>query len=169
MRKGITHILAQANVYDEWFDEGAECVLIPIESYERARNYVGEMAKLNADGFDPACISEYDYSIIWLTDMPLIEEEFAKKIVVVDRNDMIDYDAEPHDGGVCGNEEDVRDLPEGYECITRGDMCNAYKESFSVTAHPKHTDVQMEAVIYYKELQDAPTLAEVLKKQEETS
>ena len=171
MKEGITHILAKVSVYDEWFDEGADCVLIPIEMMERAKQYAEQIERMKTEGLEPSRISEFNYEPIWLQQLPAISEEFAEKILVIDGNNFIDYEGavSPDDfNPVCNNEEDVEDN-RGGDLTTDCNLLNSWKDTFSVSCHVKHTDVEMEAIIYYTSLNEAPTLAEVLKKQEETA
>lgn len=160
MNKEITHILVKVNVYDEWFDEGADCALVPIDCLQTALAYLEEMKAMTEKGLDPAKVAEFNYSIIWLTRMPVVTDEFAKKIVVIDPNGFIDYEdcEEPYNS--------VEDVYDDFGGEVRADcaMLNTWKTSFSITANIKHTDIQMGGHIYYETLEDAPTLYEVMKK-----
>ena len=167
MKQGITHILTTANVYDEYMS-GPDSVIIPIHCLETAKKYAEEIRNMKERGLEPARISEFDWSPRWLAAMPRVTEELAKRILVIDHNDMIYYDLE-EENKVCSDIEEICDEqcdPDG-ELRMDCSMLNAWETSFSVTANVKHTEVKVDGIVYYSSLDEAPTLHEVMQKQKQ--
>jgi hypothetical protein len=164
MKDGITHILANANVYDEWYDEGANCVLLPIEYLEEVRKTRIELKRIKDEGLDVASISLYACPT-WIDVLPPIAEEFAKKILVYDEGDCIDYHY-AHEGEELAKDADG--IEELIGCVrTEIDRVKVYESMFSISCCIKHTEIEMGVTIWENQvkLDELPTLDEVLKKE----
>ena len=161
MKDGITHILAKVSVYDEWFDEGADCVLIPIDCLDIAKSYRKHMEIIRRDSLDPAKVSTY-YKPLWIDEMPQVTSEFAEKILVIDPNNLIELSDDS--SYIANNEEEIEEII-GDVCVEI-EMLNVWDSTLSVTCYAKHTEIEMGATIYDSQIENAPTLAEVLNKEE---
>lgn len=162
VKDGITHILLGVSTYGEL--DGPNCVLIHVETLDEIERTRKEITRMREAGIEVAKVSLYS-CLTWIDLMPPVTEDFARKIIVI--GDVILDNHDRYGGMACvpANDEDGIDELIGNISVEI-ERLNVFNDLFSVTACLKHSDVEIGANVYYTQLEEASTLAELLEKEE---
>ena len=144
------HYLVEVSTYNE-FMSGAAFAIVPPEVFDTAKLYYAELKRMNEAGMSVSRLVESNCATYWLEELPCITKELAEQIIVISDNfDNID----------CLLEEAIEDcrptvttieelcewemLVKDENLCTECDTLNVMKDDFTIKAHIKNTEVQME-------------------------